>query len=44
MVLVVILCIEYAETGSHAFKVNVLFSITALLLIFLPIWVEFTLK
>ena len=44
MVIVVLLSIAYQEYGSHALKINGVFCATSLLLILLPLWVQFTLQ
>ena len=41
MVLVVILCIAYSEVGSHKIKINLMFLLTAVLLIAVPFLTAF---
>jgi hypothetical protein len=40
MVVVVLLCIAYSEVGSNKIKINLMFAITALLLLVIPIIVQ----
>ena len=40
MVIVVLFCIAYSELGSNKVKINLMFALTALLLIVLPLLVE----
>ena len=40
MVIVVLLCIAYSEIGSNKVKINIVFALTAVLLIALPLVVE----
>jgi len=42
MVLVVLLCIAYSELGSNKIKINLMFALTALLLILIPITVSYS--
>ncbi len=40
MVVVVLLCIAYSEVGSNKIKINLMFGLTALLLVLIPILVQ----
>ena len=40
MVIVVLLCIAYSEIGSNKIKINLMFGLTALLLVAIPILVQ----
>lgn len=44
MVVVVLLCIAYSDRGTHAAKINMTFLLTALLLVLLPVTVNYTIR